>query len=73
MTKVEKIKYLVCEYAKSFGIGSDEWRNIYIKQDRIVNKINRKWSKEMICDLYYKYVDGSKLIGEVFNTLDCLD
>ena len=73
MTKVEKIKYLVCEYAKSFGIGSDEWRKIYIKQDRIVNKNNSKWNKSMIDTLYDEYTNGSKLIGEVFNTLDCLD
>ena len=42
MTKRDKIKYLVKEYALIFGVGSREWEEIYIKQDSIANKIDRK-------------------------------
>lgn len=72
MTKLEKIKYLVSEYAKSFGINSDGWKYFYIHQDSIVNRINRNWYKEMIDILYDGYKSGLKKIEKVYDILSCL-
>ena len=69
MTKRNKIKYLVKEFALSFGVGSREWREIYIKQDSITNKIDRNWRVEMVDEKYSNYRCGVEKIGSVMNTL----
>lgn len=70
MTKVEKIKYLVCEYAKSFGIKSKGWEYVYIHQDSIVNRINRNWGKEIINREYDKFINENKKIGAIMDLLN---
>ena len=69
MNKREKIKYLVKEFALSFGRGSSEWKEIYIKQDSIVNKIDRNWRVEMVNEKYFNYRCGDEKIGSVMNKL----
>ena len=69
MNKREKIKYLVKEFALGFGVGSREWKEIYIKQDSIVNKIDRNWRVEMVNEKYINYRCGDEKIGSVMNKL----
>ena len=45
MNKKSMIKELVCEFAKAYGVGSSMFKEIYIKQDALVNKIDRRWKK----------------------------
>lgn len=69
MTKKDKIKYLVIEYMKSYEVGSSERKEIYIKQDSIINKIDRNWTKDMINSKYLKCKCNDEKIGSIMNTL----
>ena len=60
MTKREKIKYLVAEYAKTLGINSEGWKRIYTHQDYIVNAIDRAVRASYV-DEHYRCV---ALMGE---------
>ena len=43
MKKNEIIKELVIAWMQSYEVGSVERKRIYIKQDYVINLINRRW------------------------------
>lgn len=69
MTKIKMIEEMVCEYGKSFGVGSEECKNVYIHHVRLINQINRKWYKEYIVMKYNQYKKGEKNICDIVSNL----
>lgn len=69
MNKKSMIKELVSEFAKAYGVGSSKFKEIYIKQDALVNKIDRTWKKEYIELKYNQFKDGRWISAVIHDLL----
>ena len=66
MKKIELIERMVRDYCK---VITDNYVDYHCLKDKLINKINRSWEKEMIVDNYNKYVVGELKIGQVIDRL----
>lgn len=66
MKKVELIKRMVIDYCK---LVTDNYVDFMTLKEKLINKIDRGWTKEMIVDTFDKYMKGELKIGQVIDKL----